>query len=521
MPSLKRLYLLFFILFIIILAILSTFWISGNIFHHRYVALIKELNEKTSSKLTIVSYNQGWFRSSAQLTIPIIENSPPIIMEQIISHGPWVYDSIHNEHVIALGAIQSSASMKGFFNKSEKYELMTINSLFRWNNQYISQIKILPFDVSLGTNSIKWAGLTTDIKMTREKDHVLRLAMNTLVTPLTIILRDFSYTQSDIETKMDIELGSTGMWYGTQMISMPQADMTIENNKYSITGFNHTSHLLTKIPNEDSYDFTLTIQQVITPYINFNPLQTQLSITGINENALKKLMSQPNNIDQTDFINLLTANTIVNFNILNNSNFGNLELKGKIDWPPNTLLPTTVEELENHIRSHVEIKLPVALVNYFLAMSIEKTKSNAESVDPSKASLISVEKKLEELQDNNVISTSTKIGILNLLETHPKSDVFSHYLDQLTTMNSIPVDVATSIKDEFQQIEKNTSSPVMSSPVIDPPTTQDLLDERINAYKTMGLIIQNNDQYITIIDFENGEFSFNGKQIPINELMSH
>ena len=136
-PHLKRFFLLYLFVFIIVLSVLGSFWVSGNMFYDRYVNFIKQFNKVTGQSIQITEYKKGLFHSSAKLLIaiktgePLLPN-PGFVIDQTISHGPLVFDTANNAYKLAVGAIQSNVSFyfDSTTNPSRNFECLTIFSLF-------------------------------------------------------------------------------------------------------------------------------------------------------------------------------------------------------------------------------------------------------------------------------------------------------------------------------------------------------------------------------------------------------
>jgi hypothetical protein len=538
-PHFKRFFLLYLLVFIIIFGLIGSFWVTGNIFYARYVNFINELQNATGQSIQIKDYKKGLFHSSAKLIITVDTGesflpNPGFIIDQTISHGPLVYDTAHNSYKLAIGTIQSNVAFASSTkNLTSTFQFLTISSLFTLGNEYINYFNILPISSFLPNNFVKWDGLSGNINISLKNNQMNHVTGEASAKPFSAAYEADSFTLSGFNANSDMTANTLGLWDGTQTISISDLNIMANSHQYSLNRFKHTSTFMTKMPNSSNYTIQLSIGQIVVPDLTINSLQMEMSVLDINAKGLVELASylknlkdaNANNVNKIYFLNLIVPSTNINVNFsadtaFGDTIFGKVTFNQKIDWPPNVALPKTQDELTKHVRMHAVIVLPIKLVEYFFIQRFDKMpQTTAPTTDTEGPSLESLQNKVQQLQSDNTIATSTKIQILNMLKTNPSSNDFSYYLDQLVIMNSIPKDVAESLKEQYKQVETvtqsasalNGSAPIPPPEPKQPPTSRELALEQINNYKNMGYLVPQGDNYMMTIDFENAELKINGK----------
>ncbi|MBV8801819.1 MAG: DUF945 family protein, partial [Gammaproteobacteria bacterium] len=399
--------------------------------------------------------------------------------------------------------------------------------------EYINYFNTLPVNYSWPV-SVKWQGLSGNVNFSLKNGQITRVTTQSSSTPLSIAYGPNLFTLSGLNTESDMTYNTLKLWDGSQGLSISEANLTSDNLKYSLYNFHHSSHFITQMPNDYNFTSQWNISQIVVPDLSVNSIQLDLSILNMNAKAFAELITFSRVLKNTNssdemipyLLNIISPKTTLNLNFSSDTSFGdmhfgNVTLKQKIDWPANIPLPKTPEELTKNIHIHADMIVPINLVEYFFTKHFDKMPPPAVSSEPTTEgpSLGNLQNKLEQLQNNNVISTSTKIQIINILKTNPTSDGFAYFLDQLVVTNSIPKDVAESLKAQYQQIEKmtkntagiNNSAPILPAEPKQAPTSRELALELINSYKNMGYLVQQGDNYLITVDFENEELKINGK----------
>jgi hypothetical protein len=556
-PHIKRYLLIYILILIFLMGILGTFWGAGKVFKYNYLAFIKTLSIDENIPIKVIEYNQGWFHSSAKIFIQtdfskyamlfnssFPKNSSKInsgfMIEQEITHGPFVHDDNQNKYTFAIALIKSNVfiTLPTNLSNEDKKEIIKFHSLALMGNQYNSHFETSSANLMIYETSVKWQGISGNIHFSLLKDHINTIIIELNNGPLVIKYLDYLLNISGITIKSDMTINPTGLWNGTQLISIPQVSLMASNNKYIINNFNSTSKF--NVNQQNIYDYTsqTTIGELNIPEFVINPMQITYSITGVNAKGLndfiilskninkdKTIDQEKNQIFEKYFSNIFTPNIQTTLDMINMTNFGKMTVHAKADWPENIALPNNLEAIKKNVRVRIDLSLPVALVDHILISYFNKIQppitEQSVPTQPRVESLESFKNEIEQLQDDDKISISTKTRLISILEQHPDFESFSLYLDQLVTMNSIAEEMAGKLKDEYKIVQKiesdrlaNPDKYSSASLPVEATTPNEMAKERIDAYKNLGYIIQQDDNYITVITFENGQFKTNDKLLP-------
>jgi hypothetical protein len=549
-PHIKR-YLLYYIFIIIFLfASFSLFWGIGSVFKHNYFAFIKTLNTDENLSIKIIEYKEGWFHSSAKIFIPANEyflllnpsaqfinsfpNKSGFVIEQTITHGPIVFDDTQNKYSFVIAGIKSDVfTASTNMTKENAQEIIKINSLALINNQYTNHIQVHSTDLMLYGNSLKWQGLTGDINFVLKNNHINNFVIEINSAPFVVNYQNYLLTVSGITTKNDMTRNSIGLWDGTQSISLPQVTLTINHDKYDINNFDYSSNFIVDQKNNYNYTSQVVIRELSIPEFIINPMQINYSMTGINAKGFHDFLIMSKNINKKNdqerqllersFSNLFTSNLKIALEMMSNTNYGKMILHASVDWPENSAPPNDLEAIKNNLRVRLDVSVPTTLINHLFINYFNKTQPqptpqpilDKKSIDP----LQSFEDDIEHLEENDKISVTTKTRLFSILSQQPDLDTFSAYVDQLVALNSISDEMANQLKNEYKTVDEmksenlanqdNNQQQAQTAP--EAATPESMAKERIDAYKNLGYIIQQDENYTTVITFENGQLKVNDK----------
>src|SRR5690606_39136734 len=134
-----------------------------------YYDFVKALEADKAVSVKILEYHQGWFNSSAKVSItsktdmagvPVPSNAPPstyttpsIILDQNISHGPIARDGGSGSWVLALATIQSRihlpTSVEALLlgNQPNQNGIIEGNAVVTLKGDYLNQFRTPVFNI--------------------------------------------------------------------------------------------------------------------------------------------------------------------------------------------------------------------------------------------------------------------------------------------------------------------------------------------------------------------------------------
>jgi len=474
------------------------------------------------------------------LTLSIKNDATGFIIEQYISHGPWTHDTIQDKYVFTAATIKSNIYVKWTANSLDNlYEIFEASTLATFNNQFITEVKSSTVNINLPNISIQWEGFNGNIDITPKNNHINAFTTKLINNPLTIKFKNYTLKIIGMTLESSMSHHPVGLWEGNQIISMSQINFNVENNNFTINHFTNQSKFGVDQQNRYHYSSQANMGECIIPNLTIHSLQMTYSLFGINSKGLidfilkSQTIRKNGNISNEEkqayqivFTKIFTPSINFTANLIANTDFGTLTIYSKADWPENKNLPNNLYDIKMNGRAHLDVIIPVALVDHLLDAYFKKiqppTEVTSSLQEPAKPTLQTFQDQLDDLQNKDEISTSVKTRIYNIAETHPTSDSFSSYIDQLILLNEISEKSADLVKNQYSILEKTetddlkkqSEAPSLPPPPAQPATPQAMVNARINAFKEMGYVIENNNNYTTTITFENGQLKINEKVLP-------
>jgi hypothetical protein len=547
-PHIKRYRSFYLIMIVLIISSIGSYWLDGKIFKHNYMKLIESLNTNMKYSIKVLSYREGWFHSSAKLFIPNNvtlnplnssaaqnDNKTGLIIEQNIAHGPFAYNALEDKHLFTAGIISSTVLINNPADAKNQQKVLDIISNVSFGNRYNNHIKSHAVDITNQSYTIKWQGVTGNFDFDLKNNHIDNITIELAISPVNVKHENYQLNLATITLKRSMKLNSAKLWDGDQFFNIPQASFMTENQTYNLSNFNYFAKF--GIHQKDTYNYTtqLTIAQLILPEAIISPMQMDYSIYELNAQALADFIktsavlqnkSSISNTNTEALINsltkLLTPETNVTFNMLNNTSFGKASVNATADWPENIPLPDNIQDLQSHARVRISIVMPVALVEDIINKYYNKNQPVTPAPQPTEAitPLQSFDAQIEQLETDNKISTSAKTKIASMANSLPSTETFLAYIDQLVATNDLDTGTADILKEQYtttEQAEKDRAAAEeaqkLAPPPVAPLSPQDRANEQIKTYKNMGYLLENNGNYIATITYENGQLKINDTSI--------
>jgi uncharacterized protein YdgA (DUF945 family) len=197
--------------------------VMGMVFKRQYLALISTVNEEHQVHIVVQRYEDGWLHSHVVLEVsPVygVQHSAAInfsmnqlmalgtvVLDQRITHGPLVFDAIKNAYSLSAAAIQQSVYLSSqiqalIYGKVDHQSTLTINSQIdvhgRWSNQLFMPFLTIPVsDVGV----IKWEGLNGSIYFTVKHNEIINANSQLTVGNLRLV----SNSQASLGAQINVQ----------------------------------------------------------------------------------------------------------------------------------------------------------------------------------------------------------------------------------------------------------------------------------------------------------------------------
>lgn len=388
------LYLVFFLL-LIGLVFLAPF-IDGYLFRISYLkhiaVLQQEFNQDNDDAVLIKvdSYNLGWFKSTADLTLTTISAGYPSLVLNIkstIHHGPLVFLDVSNGSTVEkkLKLVGATIESSLFLPKELSDFLPQKNGFMQINTDVSLNTRLWTSDYIVPTQSfekyIKWDGLSgrlvievTDDKITKMHNKI-NFGKFYLVTSMLFpeVIIDPMQSISELERQP-----SLNSWDGSVNFEMPLVRM--KWNDGSLLSINHfLANAKYGLKNQlYHYDSKASIDSIDLPplsfFRNFSKLYMIISVQDVNlgDISLKKykhmiMRSQLATSDPGNFIKMLVPSSKLVVNAGFDTEFGTLTASLNSSL---LSMPKVINELPDKIAFDINVRVAKTLLEKIVVMDI-------------------------------------------------------------------------------------------------------------------------------------------------------
>lgn len=503
--------------------------VNGNIIKHQYMKLIGVINSETHLQIQIVEYKPGWFCSHAKLYIPMDDklalsypnransllSNHGLTLEQDITHGPVLFDSLHKTYAFAPAFIRSHM----VFTNADHQSILTLaklDTLVTFQNEYFTQFMIPKFKNTSSNEPLSFEGLKGKMFFNVSDSHIKRFRLD-------ITSGSFDFKSDGIvlaigsgQTNADFKQSPMDEWDGVHHVELASITYHLNNQRYQLTKLNYASHY--KIIKDNNYTHLMNgdIATLSFPDISFNSISFASSIENIDPRPLNELTSQSAGHISLSQLNqwipaLIKQNTVLSGKLEANSSFGKLAITEKAIWPQNIALPTTLESILQQVSVSVNVRMSVNLLNKLISIIGREMDASFQAlpqtiVTPGQQ----LDQSIDKLVADNKISTFAGSQLKDFQKTKPSVDNYYSYVDHLLVMKEINSDVGAWLKNQYQGMYQAQASPTVSAP-LPPKSYEQHANETIADAIQKGYIIQDQNDYLSTIVIDRGVVKLNGK----------
>ncbi len=545
------------LIILIAIGIVMVPWVDGMMFKRQYYDFVKALEASEQAKIEILEYHQGWFSSDAKVSVlptvnmssgvPAAPNTPQtgsyttptIILEQHITHGPWVLDPVSNQKTFGLASIQSHVRLPATLEalllgtQASSSGVVMINGMATFGGDFINQISTPVFNIRIpGIGQITWQGLNGSMNFHLVDQHIKNMTSNIVIGAVTARNdQAFSIATKDATVKYDLLADPSGLWSGFYSFLAPEISATlISAGNFLVKDINVSNTM--KINPQDSYSsqFQIGLGQFVAPEFSITQSNINLSFENLKASALMNLINTINKQQsamkpeefqkQLDVLitPIITSQTMVKSNILINTSYGRLITAAQSSWPAPI---NRIFEITQKVKAQVDIRISITLLNQMIKELVElkspKSLPMPESpvnTEPTEENLL---KQIDTWSNQGSLDLSIGIQLKDLVQTHIPPADFGRNVDKFVQLKQLTPELAAQVKSQYQLVQDAANKPATVAIAKPQPASQvDVAMQQIANLVKQGYIKQDKDDYVTVITIENMTVKANG--LDVNNL---
>lgn len=540
--------------FVGLIAVLATVpCVDGFLFKRNYHQFVQALAADNTVSIQILEYHQGWFHSTSKVSIkpkvdmagvPVPSSSPSgaymtpsIVLDQVISHGPLVYDA-KSGWVIGLAAIQSrihlptSVEAVLLGNQPNQNGIIESNAIVSLSGDYLSQFKTPVFNINIpNVISIVWQGLNGTMNFYMQGNRLQKMTTDMVVGAISAKGVVGSVDMKEALIKYEISPESSGLWKGDYQFTAPEFTYTNADQIFAIKGLKTSYAFGSATANLYGANAQFSLDQLTTPQFGVNHSQISMSLENVSTPGLLNLIKTINSFKDNgpDFTpaqsqqllaivpQLITSTTLVKQDVAINTSYGRALLNSQIVWP---VVVKTMDSVAKEVKGKADIRVSTTLVDQVIAIMA----AHEAAARPSPASAISSQqptedsllKEIDSWSAQDKLDLSIGIQVKDLVQAHLKPEDFARNIDKFVVLAQISPDIADQLKSSYAIVRANQLSPTVQAPtpvVAQAASPVDQMREEWNLLIKQGYVRQDKTDYVTTITIEQGVVKANGLEI--------
>ncbi len=537
-------------------------WLCGLVLQKKYHQFVQEFNETNQSiQVTVTHYARHWFFSDATLIVTV-ESLPKtlpdvatlfqstttsryqFVIQQHLIHGPYIFHTPAKSPThIALALIENTVipapqtalllhenEMPDFF-AGENFSLMFFNgnyfTYFKLNKMHLS------LNVMSGTGSMTWGGGEGKVWLDRDLQNV---SGDLHLHDVMIRDADSALSMTQLDLQLNQHKSHYGIWLGEDRVVLPAFILHLSNdNTVSIYGVDlrGDSNELTGQLNGSS---NLSIEKILFANQKLGPVHIRLSESKLNVKTMQTMWATYRDILQNGEMYesqlhyklafllplIISPGTSVRVDQCDiGSPHGNLHMKGVLSWPAkNFMRPDNVDEMVQ--AANLAMKLQVAkplvndAINYMSGMS--DFIGNAAVQDRS--ALLSLRDQLEfsvrqnvfliaDFERDQIISTQAADKLLDLQDKFVSMEDYSAELSRLFWAKDITLAASYWLNWQYYQVQKPYQT-LLNKVDVYQVVVKKQLQQQIKKFIAERYLILQDDSYVVLINWANGQLKING-----------
>jgi uncharacterized protein YdgA (DUF945 family) len=540
-------------------------WIDGYLFKQHYINFLNSLATEKQSKIKVLEYHLGWLSSTARISMEPIDlnvelgGSTPAMQSQMnvtflnqtIKHGPYVFDDAQGMWTFARAIIQSHitlpAIVKSIMTSQDSQADVRMNTVVTLSGNYLSQFSSAPFTVMpILPGKMIWQGMKGNINLFVSNNQVTQAAGHIDLGAVNAQFDTNAIVWSGMTYQYDMSAQNNGLWVGKQSIALPEFSMSKSGMVIiGVRGIN--LDFSSDIGTNKYYNVVMqaSLNSLVTADISIGPSTLKLSLEHFNLKGMADFIRVSRGVSKTMLAThgqqrpemagflpkAITPITVINESATIVTSSGKLGSTGQIFWPKNMALPTTLEDVIANAGMKMNLRISTTLVNRLIdtyyhhqqgdaASASEKT---AQLSEPTEAGLLA---QVDVWTSQNQIPLDVSFQIKDFIKRHLSQEVFAANVDPFVTRKEISAEIVDQLKQKYAVLHPEPTPPVPGAaataaitPTPPPPpvVTQvkqvspaDGMRNIVAEWVKMGCLIQDEEDYVTTITYEQGVLKCNG-----------
>ncbi len=404
----KLKYLIFLV--VIVCAVVMAPLINGYFFKNSYLSLMTALNDDNPIKITVTDYQRGWFSSEVKLELiiqsaetmklnadqvnKVTEAFKKVIITQHIAHGPCVNDSVDNAWKFTRALIDTTVHVPRLvedvlLGDSAPKGVMQVHTSVSYDNLYRSHIRVPTMAVDKtekGKGS--WAGINGILDIKIVNNYITLLKSDFTLGAVNFQVGTESFLLQPIALQSEIHCDSPATLCSSNgKMAMPGLVSNMRDSHFQLSDLTFISISGMNSKNAFNSAFTIGLTKFEMPNFTMGPVNINISVRDLSVESLAKLKERANEARQDirqggdataegllflaqanlELPHLITPDTVFSQDVSIKTSYGDFKLQGQFSWPTNMPLPRKATDFQK-ANMHVNLRASTSLVDMWLKM---------------------------------------------------------------------------------------------------------------------------------------------------------
>jgi len=534
------------VLFALLIPLLAALpWLDGLYVKHRYVNLINNINyHNGNNDIQIAEYRVGWLSSHVKLQFKA--NNTTINLMQDISHGPIVRDAISDSLTIAAASLTSSTSTDDHFISAFLASHINGNILYLDMTAYFTgnvygKLTVPPLTMTL-LGKIGWQGLKANFNFNLANDYFSKKQTDVNFGAINVEVESpdhtatYKFDSQPVKIQAEADITRLGLWVGSSKEQFPGFTFHKDGALiYSLANLSSSTDIAVRADKFYNVAYQVKTGAIqMQNYSQFNIINSDFTL-AINDLDAAKLVDALKNSKDTfsqagtldadagfavmqHFSKAVTPTSTVKGTLMVNTALGVVQAELNANWPKGIESLANKDDLAKmtNLKIHVKIAVPLArgLADQYFASYVPA----AAPPEPQPAPQATVK------QFNDVMGLLVEQGKLDantavqVMQMHQDSASLQDFNSKLAELGIDPETVAIInhsaelVDSENKAAAENAAS--TPAPIANTPVTAG--SAVIDEWLKQGYLIQDQNDYVADIVYENSVTTVNGKLIENN-----
>jgi len=394
---------LFSIIIILIILIISLLpLVDGYIFKIHYLKFLTSLEQSKGGmfKVNVQEYRLGWLHSDVKLTLASTRNnsqSATFVINNQITHGPFVYDSANKHYTFALAAVTGDTylpiDLQQKLQSGANVAFIQSRGVVSFKNKWTQIVTVPSFTIQdIGTVTIQDSVTNTIFSINGGKINKINVTGNVgSVNFVADAKSDLpSMSAAPIIINQELDLQQDGWWNsnGTMNIanvslksrdgkqaSLNNIELTVQKGINANNLFDNKMHMTVESINSPDQSLAISSLRFDVAVANLDPsgLQQFDNYHGsLQHNAAADLGDR-----QALILNMLTATSTFMLDLNMNTSLGAVALNCNAALKAGTAKPASIDDVMDNAVVNANFRIAAPLLNSMIDRKINAMSMNA------------------------------------------------------------------------------------------------------------------------------------------------